>query len=164
METEKIGQANRNSIRRARVLRLNVKLFLTVLLVSLFVSDSFAKGKNNCEGFYDALTKKCVFRLVEKMPTFGDDIMGEHPKQLFYYIITRYKHDYDELQFIFNLQFVIDVDGSVTGVRIYNKKPCDYTVSEKQMISILKSMPKWNPGLHNNKPVPVMISLPINLR
>ena len=146
-----------------RVLRLNVKIFLIVLFSSSFANDLLAKRKNNCdEGIYDTLTQKCVFLLVEKMPTIEDSIMDFH-RQLSNYIITRYKHDYDEYQFSFRLQFVIDADGSVIGVRIHNKQPCDYTVSEKQMISILKSMPKWNSGMHNNKPVPVMISFPINL-
>ncbi len=58
------------------------------------------------------------------------------------------------------VQFVVDVDGSISNVKIKRGVP-DCPECDKEAIRVVKSMPKWNPGKLNSKPVGSSINLPI---
>jgi len=61
------------------------------------------------------------------------------------------------------LKFVVDTTGSIGEVQILKGVPgckeCD-----EEAIRLLKSMPKWNPGKQNGKPVSVYYTYPINFQ
>ena len=58
------------------------------------------------------------------------------------------------------VSFVIDKEGIVKNVFIarscINCNACD-----TEAIKVMEKMPKWKPGLQNNKPVPVKMAFPI---
>jgi len=58
------------------------------------------------------------------------------------------------------ITFTIDIDGSVTNVRVL--RDIGFGTRE-EAIRVLKLCPKWNPGIINGVPVKVIYSLPINI-
>ena len=56
------------------------------------------------------------------------------------------------------VSFVVEADGSVTDARILRGigSGCD-----EEALRVVNSMPKWSPGLYNEKPVRVQYNLPI---
>lgn len=59
------------------------------------------------------------------------------------------------------LMFVINKDGSVINEKIVKSldKACD-----EEALRLVRSMPKWKPGLQEGKPVKVMYTLPVTFR
>lgn len=56
------------------------------------------------------------------------------------------------------VDFVVEKDGSLTNISIKRGigGGCD-----EESLRLVKSMPRWNPGLQNGRPVRVMLTLPI---
>ncbi len=59
------------------------------------------------------------------------------------------------------VDFVVNKDGSITDVNVV--KPVHYLLDE-EAVRVVKTMPKWNPGILDGKPVRVKYSLPITFR
>lgn len=58
-------------------------------------------------------------------------------------------------------KFVVEVDGSITNVEVARSiNP----YLDKEAIRVVKSMPKWNPGKSNGKPVRTRFVLPVSFR
>ena len=60
-------------------------------------------------------------------------------------------------QFKVVLKFVVEKDGSFSSIQIVN----DQYGAGKEAIRVLKTMPKWKPGMQNGKPVRSSFNLPI---
>lgn len=58
-------------------------------------------------------------------------------------------------------QFVVNKDGSIVDVEVV--RGVDQSL-DKEAIRVIKSMPKWRPGIQNGKPVRVKFYLPVNFR
>ncbi len=56
------------------------------------------------------------------------------------------------------INFVIDTDGSVTGVKVLRGLPGGLT---EEAVRVVKSLPRWKPGLQAGKPVRVTFTLPV---
>ena len=56
------------------------------------------------------------------------------------------------------LQFTIAKDGSVTDVKVVRSVHPDL---DKEVVRVVSSSPKWNPGMHEGKAVPVMFTFPV---
>ena len=56
------------------------------------------------------------------------------------------------------LQFTIAKDGSVTDVKVLRSVHPDL---DKEVVRVVSSSPKWNPGMHEGKAVPVMFTFPV---
>lgn len=56
--------------------------------------------------------------------------------------------------------FVIEKDGSVTDIKVIRHPGF---ATDKETVRILKSSPKWKPGVQNGKNVRAQYTLPINL-
>ena len=54
--------------------------------------------------------------------------------------------------------FIVDVDGSIKGERVLNDK----TGAGRKILTAVKEL-KWAPGRCNNKKVPVLYKLPLQL-
>ena len=59
------------------------------------------------------------------------------------------------------VSFIVDVDGSVTDCSIFQSlsPSCD-----EEALRVVKSMPKWKPGMYEGQPVRVSFMLPINFQ
>mgnify|MGYP003289544139 CR=1 FL=1 len=56
------------------------------------------------------------------------------------------------------LQFTIAKDGSVTDVKVVRGVHPDL---DKEVVRVVTSSPKWNPGKHKGQAVPVMFTFPV---
>lgn len=97
---------------------------------------------------------------IAVMPQFGDS-----DEDLMRYLSVNTK--YPPLALDNNIsgkvyvQFVVDKDGSVTGVKVL--KSMGFGLDEEAM-RVIKSMPKWRPGKQDGHPVAVLYQLPIQFR
>jgi len=58
------------------------------------------------------------------------------------------------------LKFIVETDGSFSNIQAIN----DQYGAGKEAIRVLKSMPAWNPAMHEGKYVRSMFTLPIKIR
>ena len=101
-----------------------------------------------------------VFQVVEKMPSFpGGDA------ELFKFLSNNIKYPViaqeNGIQGRVICQFVVNRDGSIVDVEVV--RSVDPSL-DREAIRVIKSMPKWNPGMQRGKPVRVKYTLPVNFR
>ncbi|MBR0177406.1 MAG: TonB family protein [Bacteroidales bacterium] len=104
--------------------------------------------------------KNGVYQIVEEMPQFpgGETKLMEYiAKNLTYPQEARDK-GIDGRVFI---GMVIEKDGSVSNVKVLRGigSGCD-----EEAVRVIKSMPKWKPGMMKGEPVPVSYQIPINFK
>ena len=97
---------------------------------------------------------------VDEMPTFPG---GDTAMLMFLSKNTSYPESavIDRIQGIVLVRFVVEKDGSITGVGVARGV---HPLLDAEAIRVVKSMPKWNPGVLDRNPVPVSYGLPINFR
>jgi protein TonB len=61
------------------------------------------------------------------------------------------------------MRFVVDTDGSISGIRVASKKG-DCEGCEAAAIDVIRSMPKWKPGKINGVPVKSYYNFPITIK
>lgn len=98
-----------------------------------------------------------IYRVVEQMPEFP----GGTAKMLtFISENIKYPQSAKEkgIEGKCYIQFVIDVDGSVTNVELMRgfDKECD-----AEALRVVNSMPKWKPGKKDGKPVRTIYMIPV---
>ena len=59
------------------------------------------------------------------------------------------------------VSFIVEKDGSLTDVKVVRSLDPSF---DKEAVRIVKSMPKWEPGMWNGKPARVNYSIPIRFR
>lgn len=59
------------------------------------------------------------------------------------------------------VQFVVDVDGSITDVRPVSRF---YPACDDEAVRVISAMPKWNPGMQNGTPVKVYYTIPLKFK
>ncbi len=102
-----------------------------------------------------------VFVVVEQMPEFpgGQQAMlaflSENVK---YPVIARE----NGIQGTCIVQFVVNKDGSIVDVEIV-RSGGDPSL-DKEALRVIKSMPKWRPGMLKGKPVRVKYTIPVNFK
>ncbi|NCA85318.1 MAG: energy transducer TonB [Clostridia bacterium] len=98
-----------------------------------------------------------IFQVVETMPSFPG---GDAARMKFLQENITYPQMAREsgIQGIVYATFVVEPNGSVSDVRIMRGigGGCD-----EEAIRVIKSMPKWNPGMQRGKPVRVQFTMPI---
>jgi len=59
------------------------------------------------------------------------------------------------------IQFVVDTDGSLSDFKVVRSlhKDCD-----AEAIRVLKTMPKWKPGMERGKPIRVKYTVPVQFK
>ncbi len=132
------------------------KLYLTLMLLAAgFVAAAQNAGTSTSEAASDE-----VFVVVEHNPEFHGGMEG-----LYQYLATNI-HYPDEAKAkkiegkVF-VSFVIERDGSVTGVKTIRSPHPSLTEEAERVV---KAMPKWKPGKQRGKKVRVQYTLPINFQ
>ena len=59
------------------------------------------------------------------------------------------------------VSFIVEKDGSLTDIKV--EKSID-PLFDKEAVRVVKSMPKWEPGMWNGKPARVKYCIPIRFR
>ena len=104
----------------------------------------------------DSITKKEVYLIVDELPKYRNDAFDFSK-----YILQNMKSlpEYD----IYRIQFIIDEKGYLLGARVKNKKESQLTAYEKELLSILDSMPRWHPAKYKGKGVSYLMDIPLRM-
>jgi TonB family protein len=100
-----------------------------------------------------------VYSFAEEMPMFpgGQDSLNA-------YIIRTIRYPIEAkaagLQGTVYINFIVEKDGSVSNINVI-KGIKEGMVLEQEAVRVVKTMPKWNPGKMDSKPVRVNYYLPI---
>jgi len=118
---------------------------------TLTIREMFTTGKGVGEGIrtYKILGKKYAYQMnaVDSMPQFPG---GERKfKDTIY---NRAQTLYPETQKTFKIEFIISYDGELTNFRFIWSQ---YPLIDKKLTKFIKSLPKWTPGIKDNKYVKV---------
>ncbi len=109
--------------------------------------------------------KDGVYQIAEEMPRFpGDDkaLMVYLQKNLI--MPEKYKGNTDEnpslAEYRTFVKFVVNEDGSISDIQLL-RKSAEFKDLDEEAIQVVKSMPNWEPGKIEGKPVKVYFNLPI---
>jgi protein TonB len=97
------------------------------------------------------------YTYVEQMPSFpgGEKAMYEYIYQRIQYPVIARENGISGLVV---LQFVVNTDGTIEDVKVVHEigGGCG-----EEALRVINDMPKWKPGKHNGRNVPVTFTLPI---
>ncbi|MBQ3710583.1 MAG: TonB family protein [Bacteroidales bacterium] len=101
-----------------------------------------------------------IFNVVEVMPEYpgGMEMMIKYLSENIKYPEEAKDKGIQGRVFV---QFVIEKDGSVTGVKVMRSV---HPLLDNESVRVVKAMPKWKPGLQKGKPVRVSYNLPISFK
>lgn len=106
----------------------------------------------------DNLQEETVdFRVVQDLPQFPGGIaalMKWLTDNLTYPTLAQER----KIQGKVVAQFIVNTDGSVSDLKI--TKSLD-PLCDREALRVLKTMPKWKAGIHNDKPCRTMVAIPI---
>lgn len=111
-------------------------------------------------GFVDPVTGKCVCRVAENMPRY------EPAHKLPYdwlRLLSNYSYDKKDVRTFLSVEFVVEKNGNVSGVRIVGKENEVLTSFEKAAVAAFSQLKNWRPGSHCGKKVNVLMRVPINI-
>ena len=122
-----------------------ITVFLVLFIFSACKAQSNLSGKNKIFHYME----------VDKIPTFGSK-----RNDLKNYLNEKLKWpslDFEGEGSVI-VYFIVNEEGVITNPKVI-KKLCDYC--DKEALRVLQIMPKWIPGVLNDKPVNVEVYLPI---
>ena len=96
-----------------------------------------------------------LFTIVEQQPKFP----GEINKWLVENIVYPVQAKNNNIQGKVYVSFVVEKDGSVSGVKVLRGADRDL---DNEAVRVVSMMPNWTPGMQNGKPVRVQYTVPIN--
>lgn len=99
-----------------------------------------------------------VFVVVENMPEFPE---GNVQRWISKHVKYPQLAQENGIQGKVFIQFVIEKDGSISDVKVL--RGVDSSL-DQEAVRVVKSMPKWKPGMQRKKPVRVSYTLPINFQ
>ena len=149
---------------RAAWKKLSALLILPLLAATtLLLAECKSPNKNASEPVRevvadDSAEEAVEFDLLEVKPMFQD----QDANQFAVWVNSHLKYPEaakkDTLQGRVVLQFVIEKDGSVTGVKILRSAA---PVLDEEALRVISQSPKWTPGYVNGEPVRVTYCFPV---
>lgn len=143
---------------------------MRIVITFLFAVLAFAKGTAQ---EVTTTSTDTIYDFVLQMPVFGtcSDLLGEDERnacsnnQLMLYILRQLplmeNVDVDDISFgEVIVRFVIDESGAVQNVRLIKGINSSFDKAYKE---IFKSMPQWQAGEKDEKPVKVEMTLPMKV-
>lgn len=114
----------------------------------------------SCSKKYHSKLKRNIYLFVDEMPEFPGGLreMSRHALKNVGFI-----NDDGGIQATIRFEMIIDVDGAILDEKIIDKEPDEYTLTDKQVLKNVRSMPKWKPGKCKNRKVPVRFFFPIRV-
>ena len=108
----------------------------------------------------EAKKPKDYFDVVEQMPDFPGGAV-----EMMKFLSENVK--YPEEAFSKGIEgrvianFIVETDGTITNVKVIKKVSDEI---DAEAVRLIKSMPKWKPGMQNGKPVRVKYTIPVSFR
>ncbi len=135
------------------------RLLLLLLIGMVFPSLFYAQDKQNGNSV-QGKDAEYAFEQLEVKPEYpnGNEGLGKYLSENIKYPKKALKNGVSGKVFV---QFVIDKTGKVTNVVAVRgvEKSLD-----KEAVRVIKSMPKWKPGMKDGQPVKVKYTIPINFK
>ena len=127
----------------------------TIIMMLLSVAMLTA---NNVIAAEPASPEPKVYDMVEKMPSFpgGSEALKEYLKKN-----TRYPNPDACIQGRVVVVFVVDEKGNLSDVKVARSMEPSL---DAEAVRVVKSMPRWNPGIEKGKAVKVRDTLPVTFR
>ena len=127
----------------------------TIIMMLLSVAMLTA---NNVIEAEPASPEPNVYDMVEKMPSFpgGSEALKEYLKKN-----TRYPNPDACIQGRVVVVFVVDEKGNLSDVKVARSVESSL---DAEAVRVVKSMPRWNPGIEKGKAVKVRYTLPVTFR
>ena len=127
----------------------------TIIMMLLSVAMLTA---NNVIAAEPASPEPKVHDMVEKMPSFpgGSEALKEYLKKN-----TRYPNPDACIQGRVVVVFVVDEKGNLSDVKVARSVEPSL---DAEAVRVVKSMPRWNPGIEKGKAVKVRYTLPVTFR
>ena len=97
-----------------------------------------------------------IYTIIEQKPEFP----GGTAKLMQYLITSNYNLDYKSSGILL-LEFIIEKDGSISNIKVLRSVSPSIDAAG---IRVVSNMPKWQPGMINDKPVRVKYVLPIQFK
>lgn len=144
-----------------------MKIYLSIFITVLTFQIGFAQETT------DSIPNDTIYKFVEQMPVFGDctELLGEDERnacssnQLMLYVLR--KLPLAENITVDNIEigetmvrFVIDENGEVQNLRLIKGIHKEF---DKMYLGIFETMPQWQAGQKDGKPVKVEITLPMKV-
>ena len=103
---------------------------------------------------------KKVYDVVEQMPSFpgGMKAMMDYLAKNIRYPAKAVKN---KIQGRVIVQFIVDEKGNLSDIKVV--KSAEPSLNA-EAVRVVKSMPRWNPGMQNGKAVKVRYTLPVTFR
>lgn len=136
------------------------KILFIALLSFGFMANAMAQHFDEGEEVIEQSESDKVFEVVEKMPSFpgGQGALFDFMEKNIKY--PKVAED-NGIQGRVILTFIVKKDGSLSNVRV--AKSADPAL-DKEAVRLVKSMPKWNPGIEKGQYVNVKFTLPVTFR
>ena len=133
-----------------------------VLLVIVFAparANAQNKKVKKAQTHKDTTTDDKVYEVCEQMPIFegGDAALLKYLRENLKYPDKTKDRGVQERLVI---GFIVEKDGSLTDVKVL--RPVDIDL-DAEVLRLVKGMPKWIPGRHNEQRVRVRYLLPIHI-
>ena len=139
----------------------NFKLILCAFLLGLIMHPCNAQSNQTSVEIKDTTAIEDVFdfHIVDEKPEFpgGNECLFEYLSKAIRYP----RLGGCGIQGRVICQFIIHEDGSINDINVIRSLDRDL---DKEAVRIIKEMPKWEPGIHQGKPVKVRYTIPINFK
>lgn len=144
---------------------LPILLFFTILNTTLFAQLSEESPKVNVvpkEPSEAEMKKVITEETIYDLPDVEAQFNGGS-KALQNYIAKNFKYPKKALkknvQGRVYVSFVVEIDGSISNIHIDKGQ---HPSLDKEVIRLVKEMPKWKPGMANGKIVRTLCRMPVN--
>lgn len=97
------------------------------------------------------------FRLVQQMPEFpggGSAFIQWLTRQLRYPPLAQSQR----IQGRVVVSFIVNKDGSIADVKLEKSVNA---LLDREALRVIRMMPRWKPGVHNNQPCRTMVAVPV---
>jgi protein TonB len=123
---------------------MKIRILLFIVL-SGFVSLSAAQ------------TDRTIYTIVEQMPEFPGG-----PDSLTKYIFENLRYpNQATVEGVVYVGFIVEPDGTLSAIEVVRGIEPNY---DKEAVRIIKSLPRWEPGIHEGKPVRVKLRVPVRFK
>ena len=134
-------------------------LILLVIVIAPARANAQDKREKTTQTRKDTATDDKVYEVCEQMPIFegGDAALLKYLRENLKYPDKTKDRGVQERLVI---GFIVEKDGSLTDVKVL--RPVDIDL-DAEVLRLVKGMPKWIPGRHNEQRVRVRYLLPIHI-
>jgi len=112
------------------------------------------------ETIYNTDCDTTIYTIVERMPEFPG---GDAAMQKFIFCnLPSQVYSVDEvIRSRIVISFIVEKDSTIQHVEVERSLHPDF---DKEVVRLVKEMPKWKPGMQNGQAVRVKYTLPLNIR